>query len=177
MITRSILKFYYESKRKATAAWWRLVLPSGTHYYVQDDQHFLCFSSVDGSYYWSNYRAAKDLGRLSKETALQLYREGYGSGLMMGLMLPSLSDHLMMILNPLFWFQSDNFCSEWDTSLRELLLSRRFVRRSDTTVKIGQNLVWVANHPYGSFARCVGDEMVRPKRSTIALANRVLRIN
>lgn len=74
----------------------------------------------------------------------------------------------MVITTPECWIQGSLYSVEWDKELIRLISDGQFTDIDNYTAKIGGHLVWVSNHPYGSFTLTpIG---VRPRRSTILRA-------
>lgn len=83
---------------------------------------------------------------------------------------------LRVLLTPGCWIQVKRYSPEWDKRLLELLETERFHSINKWTVKLGDQEIWIENHPYASFAPYFYslysgiDAEVRPRRSTILYA-------
>ena len=89
-----------------------------------------------------------------------------------------------VLTSPDYWHQIYPYNEEWDRKLNELLDTEKFIRIDGYTAKLGEQQVWIANHPYASMRpygnktikgrRTYGSQNIRPKRETIARAYRKL---
>ena len=84
----------------------------------------------------------------------------------------ALLDFLIVLFSPSTWIQIEGrFSKAWDDELKRLISSddTNFEVLSPYRVKIGQNEVWVGNHPYASM-RLQQLGGLRPHRATILRA-------
>lgn len=66
---------------------------------------------------------------------------------------------------PDYWPAIGQYDPDWDAELLELIQIYRFVPIDKYQATLGQNIIWVRNHPYGSFT-LDGHSKYRPKRLT-----------
>lgn len=89
----------------------------------------------------------------------------------------------VIIFCPRYWFQIHPYSEGWDKRLNKLMREYKFeLDGSDLAkryvVKLGTQVIWIANHPYGSFLPYYEPNHrmeFRPRRTTIFLANRKLK--
>lgn len=86
-----------------------------------------------------------------------------------------LRDYLRSML-PDFWIMNEPYSESWDKALNRLLDKYMFTDIDQYTAKLGDVEVWIANMPYSAFTpMSIGrSDLVRPSRSTIARAKRLL---
>jgi len=80
-----------------------------------------------------------------------------------------------VLFTPRCWTQLHPYSKAWDAHLSKLIETHDFVNVGQHTAEIDGILVWIANHPYGSFHPYGHTEdkeiRVRAKRSTILRAD------
>lgn len=92
-------------------------------------------------------------------------------------MIRTILDTLTIIINPLHWISNDSYDSQWNEDLNYLLANNNFTDIGECTAKLGNNLIWIANHPYASFQSYgynISKESGRPSKLTIIRAKRKL---
>lgn len=67
-----------------------------------------------------------------------------------------MKDFIWLLFHPYYWFVSDSFtskqfCNKWDTIINHLLDNYEFTEIRECTAKLGNFVIWTANHPYASF--------------------------
>lgn len=90
----------------------------------------------------------------------------------------SIIDNIKFIVMPQYWIMNFTYSKVWDTKLNTLLKEHKFTEITGYTVKLDNELIWIANHPYASFTsepeyKCHG----RPSRKTIYKAKRLLELD
>lgn len=79
---------------------------------------------------------------------------------------------IRVLTTPSCWLQNNSYSRQWDRRLNELMAKHKFVRVSKHTARLGDLLIWVANHPYASFSPYGEHEQdIRPRRVTIFRAH------
>lgn len=73
---------------------------------------------------------------------------------------------LRVLITPSCWIQNETYSEVWDSKLNSLMETNSFALKNEYCAEIGGICVWIANHPYASFAV----KGVRPSRSTILKA-------
>lgn len=91
---------------------------------------------------------------------------------------------------PNYWTMNAHYDPQWDKELRSLMKEHDFVQYkanppgtwggiphiSEVEAKIGDKVVWIANHPYASFTTSANYRLdARPSRQTIYLAGKKLK--
>lgn len=80
------------------------------------------------------------------------------------------------IFRPKYWFMSYPYNKEWDEKIKSLLKNNKFIKINSYKAKLGDIVIWTANHPYASFTN--GPSLInreyRPSRLTILRAKKKL---
>ena len=86
-----------------------------------------------------------------------------------------LRDYLRSML-PDFWIMTERYSESWDKAFNRLLDKYIFTDVGLYTAKLGGIEVWIRNMPYAAFTPEIRgrEKNVRPSRSTIARAKRLL---
>lgn len=85
-------------------------------------------------------------------------------------------DWFLILINPKYWMMNDPYSKLWDIKLNYLMENNKFKSIDHYTAFLGNNCIWISNHPYASFElynRLYKLE-VRPSRITILRAHRKL---
>lgn len=80
---------------------------------------------------------------------------------------------LKILLNPSYWLMNNPYDREWDRTFNKLMEEYNFTDITNHTAKLGDTIVWVANHPYASFTKFLR-QSGRPSRITIYKARKKL---
>lgn len=72
---------------------------------------------------------------------------------------------LRVLLTPSSWLQQGRFCRAWDNKLIRLMGDHKFKIVDRHTAKLGEQEIWIENHPYASMTPYMTN--ARPKRRTI----------
>lgn len=87
-------------------------------------------------------------------------------------------DVLTAYLWPGYWIILHTYDKGWDTRLNELMAKHRFKEANDYDAMLGDQKIWIPNHPFGSMKPIAPGELlgtdIRPSRLTILRANRKL---
>ena len=80
------------------------------------------------------------------------------------------------ILKPSYWIMIGKYDREYNRYLNKLMVENKFEYKNRFTAKLGDTVVWIENHPYGSFTpdNGMGADKIRPSRSTVYRAWRKL---
>lgn len=82
--------------------------------------------------------------------------------------LREISGWFRVLFTPSCWIQNERFSSVWDEHLNCLAQSESFSQIDGYTARLGNEILWIANHPYASFtSRRLSGLRMRPKRITI----------
>lgn len=83
---------------------------------------------------------------------------------------------IKIIFNPQYWSMNEPYSSEWDKKLRDLMKEHTFRDLGNTgcSAILGNEEIWIANHPYASFTNGFNKESGRPSRLTIYKAYKKL---
>ena len=73
-----------------------------------------------------------------------------------------------VLITPACWIQNYDYSKAWDIKLKKLMEENKFTGLDLYTARLGNQSIWIANHPYASFTSSYLN--VRPKRSTILYA-------
>lgn len=76
-----------------------------------------------------------------------------------------------VLFTPSCWMQNESYSKEWEEELKELMDKHKFSSIGTHTAKLGEQEIWVANHPYSSFTPYPKHVGVRPSRATILEAH------
>ena len=83
---------------------------------------------------------------------------------------------LSMLFRPSYWLMNHPYSKEWEEKLWELMSKHDFKKIDRFNAKLGDQYIWIANHPYGSFCpyehSSLSTENIRPRRTTIYLAHK-----
>lgn len=87
--------------------------------------------------------------------------------------------YLTLPLRPIYWVMNESYDKHWDDKLTELLSKYEFRDITNYHASLGDNRLWISNHPYASFVfdlRINDDiiEEVRPSRYTLHIARKKL---
>lgn len=74
-----------------------------------------------------------------------------------------------VITNPSYWIMNYPYNKEFDNWLLNAIKTHNFENFTEHSVVIDGKILWIANHPYGSFTPY--DMELRPSRRTIYLAH------
>lgn len=76
--------------------------------------------------------------------------------------------YLLLPFMPKYWIMNESFSKEWDNTLNKLLSKYNFTERTEHTAYLGQNKIWIANHPHASMTpyQLLSCEF-RPSRYTV----------
>lgn len=77
-----------------------------------------------------------------------------------------IKDFLFTLFHPSYWIMNEEYSKEWDDYFNNLMKKHSFVYHDKYYSKIGNNFVWIANHPYASFTPET-NSAIRPSRRTI----------
>jgi len=92
-------------------------------------------------------------------------------------------DFLFAMSHPKYWTMVNPYDEEWDLLLNGLMKKSDFKVVNGYTATIGERIIWLRNHPYGSFTPYdshINDsfkampELIRPSRRTIHKAMKKL---
>jgi len=81
-----------------------------------------------------------------------------------------LSNILFVISCPSCWIRAGTYSSNWDREINDLMSKNVFKRSGYCTARLGSRTVWIANHPYASFADYDNCNSDLPSRETVRKA-------
>ena len=83
--------------------------------------------------------------------------------------IPDFFIRIKLIFNPRYWGMNESYSPQWDKKLRYLMKEHTFRDLGNTgcSAVLGNEEIWVANHPYASFTNGFNKSEGRPSRLTI----------
>lgn len=83
--------------------------------------------------------------------------------------IPDFFIRIKLIFNPRYWSMNESYSPQWDKKLRDLMKEHTFRDLGNTgcSAVLGNEEIWVANHPYASFTNGFNKSEGRPSRLTI----------
>lgn len=82
--------------------------------------------------------------------------------------------NLRFVFMPHYWLMNERYSPNWDSKLNKLLDCFEFTDIEEFRAKLGEEVIWIANHPYASFTPYNSSMNFRASRLTIYRAEQKL---